>query len=108
MPLYSEIKGEDIDEPKEEIVEAPTSSKTDKVRESLSLSSLHKAANPQRPPIPPVCRPKEDQKENPLKMKDHESFMVNISIGGKDASDARSQGKHTNNALLSLSKTRVG
>ena len=28
MPLYSEIKGEDIEEPKEKIVEAPKPSKT--------------------------------------------------------------------------------
>ena len=83
MLLYYEIKGEDIEEPKEEIVETPTSSETNKVREPLSLSSLHKVVNPYGPPIPPVCRPKEDQKENPLKIKDPGSFMVNISIGAK-------------------------
>ena len=51
MPLYSEIKGEDIEEPKEEIVETSTSSEIDKVREPLSLSSLHKMENLYRPPI---------------------------------------------------------
>ena len=80
MPLYYEINDKDIKEPKEEIVETPTSFKTNKVREPLSLSSFHKAKNPYRSPIPPVYHPKEDQKENPLKMKVLGSFMVNISI----------------------------
>ena len=40
MPLLSEIKGEDIKEPKEEIIVAPELSKTDKEREPLPLPSL--------------------------------------------------------------------
>ena len=40
MSLYSEIKGDDIEE-KEEIL-APASSDTDQEREPLSLPSLHK------------------------------------------------------------------
>ena len=46
MPLYLDTKGEEIEKPKkEEIVAVPTQSKIDKVREPLSLSSLHKAVN---------------------------------------------------------------
>ena len=52
MPLHSVTKGEEIEEPKqEEIVATPTQSEIDKVREPLSLPSLHKAANPYRPLI---------------------------------------------------------
>ena len=82
MPLISETKGEDIKEPKEEIIAVPEPSEIDKEMELLPLPSLHKAANPYRPPIPLKCRPKEvDNDKKPLKMKDFESFMVNISIG---------------------------
>ena len=84
MPLHSDTKGEEIEEPKkEEIVATPTQSETDKVRELLSLPRLYKAANLYRPPIPLKCCPKEaDNDEKLLKMKDPESFMVNISIRG--------------------------
>ena len=62
---------------------------TNKVREPLSLSSLHKAANPYRLPILSLCRPKEvDNDKKPLKMKDPGSFKVNISIKGKEKMQA--------------------
>ena len=81
MSLHSEIKGEDIEEPKDEI-STPESSKIDQEREQLPLPSLHKKVNPYRPPIPPTCHSKEDHKDKPLNMKDLRSFMMNISIRG--------------------------
>ena len=67
----------------------PTQPKTDKVSEPRSLPSLHKAANPYRLPIPLKCHPKEvDNDIKSLKMKDLRSFMVNISIGGKETARA--------------------
>ena len=86
MQLHSNTKGEEIEEPKkEEIVATPTQSETDKVKELLSLLSLQKAANPYRSQIPLKCRPKEaNNDKKPLKMKDSRSFIVNISIGGKE------------------------
>ena len=54
----------------------------------MPLPSLHKAANPYKLPIPPTCRPKEDHKDKPLKMKDPKSFKVNIPIGGKEKTQA--------------------
>ena len=82
MSLHSDTMGEEIEQPKkEEIIVAPTQSKTDKVSEPMSLPSLHKATNLYRPPIPLKCHPKEaDNDKKPLKMKDPRSFMVNISI----------------------------
>ena len=85
MPLLSKIKGEDIKELKEEIVVGPKPSEINKEREPLPLPSLHKVANPYRPPIPLECHPtKPDNKDRPLKMKDPESVNVNIIIGGKE------------------------
>ena len=89
ISLLSETKGEDIKEPKEEIDAMPTQSETNKVREPLSLLSLHKATNPYRPPIPLKCCPtKADNKDKPLKLKAIGSFIVNISIGGKEKMQA--------------------
>ena len=83
MPLHSETKGEDMEEPQEDIL-APTQPEIDKVREPMSLPSLHKAANPYRPLIPLKCHPKKaDNKDKPLKMKDPGSFKVNITTRGK-------------------------
>ena len=87
MPLHSKTKGEDIQEEKEEIL-LPKPFETNQERGPLSFSSLHKAVNPYRPPIPPTCRLREDLENKPLKMKDPGSFMVNISIGGKDTARA--------------------
>ena len=110
MTLLSETKGKDIKEPKEKIVAVPEPSETNKEREPLPLPSLHKAANPYRPPIPLEYRPtKGDNNDKPLKMKDLDSVKVNITIGGReDASYARSWGEHQYYALLCLPKTRVG
>ena len=80
MLLHSEIKGEDIEELKDEI-STPSQFETDQEREPLPLPSLHKEVNPYRPPIPPTCCLREDNNDKrPLKLKDPESFMVNISI----------------------------
>ena len=85
MPIHSETKGEDIDVQKEEIVAAPEPSEIDQEKEPLTLPSLHKAINLYRPPIPLTCHPKEvDNDKKPLKLKDLESFIVSISIGGKE------------------------
>ena len=82
MPLRSEIKGDDIEEKEEILASAPFD--TDQEREPFSLPSLYKATNPYRPPIPLTCHPqKADNDKKPLKLKDPESFMVNITIGGK-------------------------
>ena len=60
MPLHYDTKGKEIEKlQKEEIVAVPTQFETDKVREPLSLPSLHRAANPCRLPIPLKCHPKE-------------------------------------------------
>ena len=84
MPFYFETKGEDMKEPQEDFL-APTQPETNKVRESLSLPSLRKAANPYRLPIPLKCRPKKaDNDKKPLKIKDDGSVMVNIFIWGKE------------------------
>ena len=82
MPLYFETKGEDVKVQKEELFATPESSKTEQERELLPLPSLHKAANPYRPPIPPICHTQKIIDEKPLKLKDPESFIVNITIGG--------------------------
>ena len=82
MPLHTETKGEGIEEKKEDI-SVPAPSETDQERESLSLPSLYKAANPYRPPIPYTCRPQEDNSDKSLKLKDPGSFMVNFTIGAR-------------------------
>ena len=56
---------------------------TNQDRGPLSFSSLYKAINPYRLPISLTCHLKEDIENKPLKMKDPQSFMVNISIGVK-------------------------
>ena len=65
MPLYTEIKGKDIEEQKEDI-SASTPIKIDQEREPLPLPSLYKAANPYRPPIPPTCYPRKDNRVTSL------------------------------------------
>ena len=81
-------------EEKEEII-VPALLETDKEMEPLSLPSLHKAANPYRPPIPLNCHPKEaDNDKKPLKLKDPGSFMVNISIVKRQQEQCRSWGEH--------------
>ena len=88
MLLHSETKGEAMEEPQEDIL-MPTKPEIDKLREPLSLPSLHKIANPYRPSIPLKCHPKKaDNKDKPLKMKDPRSFKVNITIGGKEKTQA--------------------
>ena len=70
MPLHSKTKGEDMEEPQEDILE-PIQPKTDKVRKPLSLPSLDKEANPCKLPIPLKCHPKKvGNDKKPLKMKD--------------------------------------
>ena len=70
MPLHSEIKGEDIEEPKDDI-SALLQFETDQEREPLPLPSLHKAINPYRSPIPPVCCPRKDNNDKKsLKLKE--------------------------------------
>ena len=54
----------------------------------LSLPSLDKASNPYTQQIPPNCHPKKDHEDKTLKMKDPESFKVNITIGGKEKTQA--------------------
>ena len=84
MPLHDETKGEDMEMQKEENVAALESSEIDQRRDPLSFPSLHKANNPYRPPIPLECHPKKaDNDKKLLKIKDPESFMVNIFIGVK-------------------------
>ena len=86
MPLHYKTKGEDIEEPiKEEIIKAPAPFEIDQERGPLPFSILHKAANPYRLPIPLKCYPKKVDNDKKLqKLKDPGSFMVSISIGGKE------------------------
>ena len=51
VPFHTEIKGKIIEEPKDKI-SVPILSKIDQERDTLPLPSLHKTANPYRPPIP--------------------------------------------------------
>ena len=83
MRLHIKTNGGDRKEQKEDIL-VPTPSETDPKGEPLSLPSLHKVANLYRLPIQLTCHPQEANADKLLKLKNLESFMVNITICGKN------------------------
>ena len=87
----------------------PSQSEIDQEREPLPLPSLQKVINPYRLPIPLACCPREDNNDKkPLELKDPGSFIVNISIGGKETARAMLDLRESINIMRNLVYSRMG